>query len=386
MKIIDVAEFYAERGGGVRTYIDQKLRAAAAAGHQAAVVAPGPDDGEQERFGGRIIWIRSRPAPYDRRYYLLLDESAVHRILDREEPDIVEGSSPWTGGWFTARWPGRALKAFVFHQDPVAVYPHTFLDRVLSPQRVDGLFGWYWDYLRGLSRRFDMTVVSGAWLADRLQRFGVHQPTAVPFGIEKKVFSPRLRDDGLRCELLGKCGVGAQGRLLIAVSRHHPEKRLGTVLDAFRIASGGRAMGLVMVGDGPLRRWLERKAAGIPGVHVAGFIQDRRQMAATLASADALVHGSAAETYGLAVAEAICSGLPVVVPDRGGAADLAAPEYAERYPPGHASACATAIERLLARDPESLRSACATAAENRVLSIDDHFRLLFDTYAARLSG
>ena len=28
MKIVDVAEFYAEQGGGVRTYINQKLKAA----------------------------------------------------------------------------------------------------------------------------------------------------------------------------------------------------------------------------------------------------------------------------------------------------------------------------------------------------------------------
>ena len=35
MKIVDVAEFYAEQGGGVRTYVNHKLRAAAAAGHEA---------------------------------------------------------------------------------------------------------------------------------------------------------------------------------------------------------------------------------------------------------------------------------------------------------------------------------------------------------------
>ena len=51
-----------------------------------------------------------------------------------------------------------------------------------------------------------------------------------------------------------------------------------------------------------------------------GEIRDRALLARYYASADVLVHGSAAETYGLVVAEAICSGLPVVVPDRGGAA------------------------------------------------------------------
>ncbi|MBW2404536.1 MAG: glycosyltransferase, partial [Deltaproteobacteria bacterium] len=168
MKIVDVAEFYAELGGGVRTYINQKLEAGARAGHEVVVIAPGPEDGEEERLGGRICWVKGPPMPFDPRYYVLWRERAVHRILDREAPDVVEGSSPWSGGWFVARWPGRAVKTFIFHQDPVAVYPQTFLGHRLGIDRVDRMFGWYWAYLRSLSAHFDATVVSGEWLADKL--------------------------------------------------------------------------------------------------------------------------------------------------------------------------------------------------------------------------
>src|SRR5688572_12581663 len=118
MKLVDVNEFYAERGGGVRTYVDAKLAAGAALGHEVVVVAPGPEDREERRAGGRIVWIKSRPMPIDPRYYLLLRERAVHEVLDREQPDVVEGSSPWTGGVICARWRGSALRSFVFHQDP----------------------------------------------------------------------------------------------------------------------------------------------------------------------------------------------------------------------------------------------------------------------------
>ena len=41
MKIVDVAEYYAEEGGGIKTYIQSKMRAAEAAGHEVVVVAPG---------------------------------------------------------------------------------------------------------------------------------------------------------------------------------------------------------------------------------------------------------------------------------------------------------------------------------------------------------
>ncbi|MAQ18529.1 MAG: glycosyl transferase family 1, partial [Sandaracinus sp.] len=100
-----------------------------------------------------------------------------------------------------------------------------------------------------------------------------------------------------------------------------------------------------------------------------------------LASADALLHGSAAETYGLVVAEALVSGLPLVVPDRGGAADLAAPAYAETYPAGHPEAASRAIHRLLDRDPTELRAAALSGAQARVRSVDAHFDALFARYA-----
>ena len=71
-------------------------------------------------------------------------------------------------------------------------------------------------------------------------------------------------------------------------------------------------------------------------------------MARLYASADLLVHGSGAETYGLVVAEAISSGLPVVVPDCGGASDFAPRARSAVYRIGDSDACAAAILRLAA--------------------------------------
>jgi len=388
MKIIDVAEFYAERGGGVRTYIEQKLRAASAQGHDMLIIAPGPEDRVEARLGGRIVWIRSRPMPFDPRYYLLTRERAVHELIEREAPDVIEGSSPWTGGVFVARYRPRAAtpakrarKSFVFHQDPIAVYPQTLLGGWLGEGRVDGLFGPYWAYLRGLSRRFDVTVVSGYWLAERLARFGVHNPLAVPFGIDKSLFHAAQADVGLRAELIARCVAPPNAKLLVSVSRHHPEKRLGTLLEAVQLVAAKQPLAWVVYGDGPLSDWLARKARGLP-VHLAGVTRDRAFLARVMASADGLLHGSAAETYGLVVAEALSAGLPIIVPNRGGAADLARPAHAETYAAGDARACASAIERLLAREHAGLRQAALHASDTLVRSQEAHFADLFARYAA----
>ncbi len=381
MKIVDVAEFYAEKGGGVKTYIHQKLEAGAKAGHEIVVVAPGPTDAEEERLGGRIIWVKGPPLPPDPRYYILYREKAVHQILEREAPDVVEGSSPWTGGWFVARWRGAAAKAFIFHQDPVAVYPHTFLDRILKPGTIDRFFGWYWAYLRRLSSYFDSTVVSGFWLADKLRGFGLENPCAVPFGIEKHQFSPSRRDDAMRANFLRRCGLPDHGKLLMNVSRFHPEKRLHVLIESLKRFDGPTPAGLVIFGDGPLRKKIQKLAAKAPHVHLAGYTTSRDELAAALASGDAMIHGSAAETYGLVVAEGLCSGLPLIVPNTGGAADLAQPDYAETYRPGDVADCVAAMKRLLSRDPAALSRACATAAAEKVGTMEDHFEKLFEVYA-----
>ena len=42
MHIVDVSEFYSDFGGGVRTYVRQKLEASARAGIRTTILAPGP--------------------------------------------------------------------------------------------------------------------------------------------------------------------------------------------------------------------------------------------------------------------------------------------------------------------------------------------------------
>ena len=386
MKIIDVAEFYTDQGGGVKTYINQKLLAGTRAGHEIVVIAPGPKSGEEERLGGRIIWVKGPALPVDRRYHILWRESKVHEILDHEKPDVVEGSSPWTGGWFVARWKGDAVKTFIFHQDPVAVYPHTFLGKLMNYSMVDRLFTFYWHYLRRLSRRFDATIVSGDWLAERLKGFQIKNPMAVPFGIDKSISTPDRRNSEIRKKLLEGLGLPEDATLLMGISRHHPEKRLGTVFEGFKLASQSKKMGLVVYGDGPFRWMVKRQARGIKHLQLRGFKSDREELADILSSADFFVHGSAAETFGLVVAEAICSGLPVIVPDKGGAGDLAGKTFSETYEPGNSEELSKAILRILDRDRDQMVAACTDASKKDIGSMDAHFDLLFKVYIDLVNG
>lgn len=379
MKIVDVSESYSEHGGGVRTYVHHKLAAAARAGHEMVIVAPGHHDGEDVVEGGRIVWVKGPRSPFDDRYGLFTSAKAIHEVLDREDADVVEGSSPLGGGWAVSKWQGRAKKAFVFHTDPVAVWPETFLAPRFGFARVDRWSRPIWSGLRKMAGGYDATVVSGSWLGQRIEEHGVSGARVVPFGIDKRGFSPMHRDEQVRAQMLADCGLPPDADLLVSVSRLDPEKRVPTMLEGFRRASRQRPMGLLLFGRGAMERSIKRKIARTPGVHLAGYVGSREAMATAMASADVLLHGSAAETYGLVVAEAICSGVPVVVPDRGGAAALSGPGYSEGYAAGDAESCSRAILRLLARDRGQLRSACSAAAR-RIGTMDEHFERLFALY------
>jgi alpha-1,6-mannosyltransferase len=378
MRIADVAEFYAEAGGGVKTYIDAKLRAAAARGHELTVVAPRAEPGEEARDGGRVVWVKGPPVPGDRRYALFTSERRVHAVLDRVRPDVLEGSSPWGGGRFAATWPHARARAFVFHQDPVAALAHPLLDRAVPRDRIDRLASPLWRWLRRLAGRYDRTVVAGRWLAERLRGFGIANAVAVPFGVDPAPFRAARRDEGRRRAWLARAGLEPEAALLVAVSRHHPEKRLPCLIEAVRRLD--RPAALVVFGDGPARRAVERAAGSEPRVMLAGYTRDRDELAQDLASADAFLHGSAAETFGLVVSEALSAGLPLVVPNEGGAAEVAHPDIAETYPPGDAVACARAIGRLLDRDRDALAAAVRVAG-GRVRTLDAHFDELFALFA-----
>ena len=75
MRIVDVSAFYTPYGGGVRTYVEAKLRAAARFGHEIIVIAPGERHELVKRGPGAfLVSIPSPKLPVDGRYRYFHDE------------------------------------------------------------------------------------------------------------------------------------------------------------------------------------------------------------------------------------------------------------------------------------------------------------------------
>ena len=384
MKIIDIAEHYAELGGGVKSYINQKLKNAARLGHEMIIVAPGAENKEEEKHGGRIIWQKNPPLMMDKRYGVFKNQKAIYELLDKENPDIVEGSSIWSGGRAVKKWKGDALKLFIFHQDVIAAYAHTFLDKFMKRENIDKFFYPMWKYLQWVSNGYDHTIVSGDWLADRLNEHRINNPLTVPFGIDKTFFTKEKKSIEVRKELLASCDCDEDVALLIVASRFHPEKRLRTLFEAVNKVNLSRSVAMVVYGEGFLSQKDRAYAASSPTVRLAGFTKDREELATAYASADLMLHGSAAETFGLGVAEGLCSGLPVVAPSVGGAADLVGSKYGILYEPGNVDKCSSAIIEALDRPREDWDNNLKSVGSD-INSVEDHFDKLFELYEEKLN-
>lgn len=373
MKIVDVCAFYAPKGGGVRTYVEQKLAAGPALGHEIVIIAPGEyDHCEMRGPGARIEWVGGPRFPLDRKYRYFEDIAALHRCLDRERPDFVEASSPWRSALAVGDWLGPAPRALIMHADPVAAYAYRWFEGVASVTTIDRSLEWGWRYFRRLDRAFDVVVSASKSLSIRLRGAGLRRVMTNPMGVEAGLFSPTLRDSALRARMLARCALPPDASLLIGVGRHAPEKRWPMIVKAVMAVSFDRPVGLILVGDGRDRGRVMREIDGNPHIHLLSPIGNRLELARLMASCDALVHGCEAETFSMVAAEAAASGLPLIVPDRGGASDHAGTEGGFCFASADPADAARAIRRFIDRGSTLARPAPRTMMQ--------HFEQLFAHY------
>ena len=386
MRIVDVNEFYSPTGGGVRSYLDRKMALMSEMGHQQIVIAPGREDRVEERPGGaRIHYVRSPGIPFDSNYGLFWEAGPIHELLNYYDPDVVENCAPWRSAAIVADWRGDALRSWFMHNDNLETYPKRWFSRVASESTIERAFGWYDRYMNRWLDRFDTVVTNGPVLTERLRARGVRIDATMPLGIEREHFSPALRSPSLRAAMLEQCGLPEDAFLLIGVGRHHPEKRWPMVIDAVRRAGAKLPVGLVLLGLGPDTRTLERHIAESPHVRMFQPIYHRGQLASIMASADAFIHGCETETFGLVASEALASGLPLIVPDRGGASAVTRPEFGELFRSGDAYDCARAIVALASRDQTLLHRAAAIAAP-KVWSDREHAQALIAHYESLIDA
>jgi glycosyltransferase involved in cell wall biosynthesis len=122
----------------------------------------------------------------------------------------------------------------------------------------------------------------------------------------------------------------------VYIGRLGVEKSLALMAEAYRRLRMTRDDAhLILIGDGPYRQELTRLLDGLP-VTFTGFLEGD-ELPVAIASADAKLFPSCTDTWGNAPLEAQASGLPVVVSEIGGPAELMLPGETGLRIPGHSA-------------------------------------------------
>ncbi|GGM52832.1 GDP-mannose-dependent alpha-(1-6)-phosphatidylinositol dimannoside mannosyltransferase [Longimycelium tulufanense] len=351
MRIVQLANFYGPRSGGLRTALHHLGAGYVAYGNEVVLVVPGGRAGDEMMpTGVRRITLPAPRIP-GTGGYRAVDPWRVQRLLSELRPDRLEVSDRLTLRGM-GRWAAR-------HGVPSVVISHERLDRLLEQFLLPGKAARRmadWANTR-MAANYDTVVCTTGFARQEFNRIGARNVLRVPLGVDLVEFHPGRRDASLRAEL-----ARGSDALLVHCGRLSPEKQVERSVDALaELYECGHRVRLVIAGDGPRRAALERRAAGLP-VTFLGFVGARRSVARLLATADVSLAPGPHETFGLAALEALASGTPVVVSASSALREIVRPGCGAAVP-DHAPAFAGAVTNLLAVPEPSRRAAARARAE-----------------------
>ncbi|HEY7899634.1 MAG TPA: glycosyltransferase family 4 protein, partial [Caulobacteraceae bacterium] len=139
----------------------------------------------------------------------------------------------------------------------------------------------------------------------------------VPYAVDNARFASAVVD---RAAIRAKMGIADDKPVVLYAAKFSPRKRPDDLIRAAAaVKRAGSAFHLVMVGSGELEGRLRALAneLGIGDTHFPGFV-NQSDLPGLYAASDIFVLPSENEPWGLAVNEAMCAGLPVVVADEVG--------------------------------------------------------------------
>ena len=353
MRIAFVTESFLPATDGVVTRLRHTLDELDALGDEFMIVAPKYGEGPSSYAGAPIYRVPAVPFPPYPQIKMAPPNPSVGRALRRFRPDLVHVVNPFvlgaTGVFYARRI--RVPLVASYHTN-VTVYA-----RFYGLGFLDGL-GRSW--VRALHNRARINLCTSEATQEYLRSQGIRGVRFWPQGVDARRFHPDKFSKGSRVRLSN----GSPGeRLLLYVGRLGHEKNIAGLKKALLEVPGTR---LAVVGDGPARGELEREFRGTPTVFT-GMLQGE-ELAEAYASADAFVFPSTTETLGLAMIEALASGLPVIAARSGATHEVVSEgESGFLYEPGSGESFVSAVRRVLSDEALRLRlsDGARKAAEGR---------------------
>jgi alpha-1,6-mannosyltransferase len=345
VKILHLTNFYHNRSGGIKTYLDAKNDFLKSKGLPVLHVIPGERDVcTHPQPGVTVYEVASPPAPVNSDYRVIWNLATVTTIIMQEKPDIVEINDKYTLPYAAvfARLLGTAARTVGFVHE-----------------RLDDTLNLYWKppWLAALTAKTTMRIIAACYdhivcashfVAEEFKSYASKKTSVIPLGVDTETFHPENFDGELRQSLCDE-----DEALLLFAGRFAKEKNIRMLPEIMsELRDRGVKAKLLLVGKGPERQPLE----DIPGSEKIelGFVADRTRLARLKAISDVLIFPSLREPFGLAPLEALASGCPVVCVNSGGPTEYSGCAAVRTVEP-KADEFAAQIENLLLDDREKLR-------------------------------
>jgi len=307
MRIAQLANFVGPTSGGLRRAVDRLGRGYVEAGHDRLLIIPGPVDSVDCSGAGTVVTIASPSLSSG--YRMVVNTRKVRQVLEKFGPTSLEVSDKWTmtaAGWWAKK---RGVPAVLFSHERLDDMASMFLEIEVSPA-VHLLNRW-------LANVYDRIVVTtrysaGEWINTKASL------SVQPLGVDLEQFADGPREPGppgtLRLILAGRLSREKSPHLAVATAVELDRRGVDVQLNVY--------------GAGPHVEELRALAGGAP-VFFHGYVDSRTGLAGAYRAADIALSVCPAETFGLAVLEALACGTPVVTADRGGARELVDASSAE---------------------------------------------------------
>ena len=238
------------------------------------------------------------------RYNALLN-AGVLSALKKHKPDLILcGGYNYVASWGALWWARNRKVPFLLWSESNGEDQRRQLPAV--------------EFLkRQFLRRCSGFVVPGRAAFDYLKGQQVSdQPIFMaPNAVDNKAFANASKAARARATVHRE-ELGLPQRYYLFVGRLVPEKGVFELVNAYAKLSAQlrQQIGLVVVGDGPIRQQMQQLAAGVsPGnIVFSGFVH-QEELGIYYGLAEALVLPTYTDTWGMVVNEAMACGLPVIV-------------------------------------------------------------------------
>ncbi len=334
LRVADVALFYGERSGGIRTYLQAKASFAARTGAmEEHLIVPGP---REHHAGGRHELPSLRLATSNG-YRIPLGAARLQATLRALEPDVVLLHDPF--------WAPLGLTR-VAHElgAPVVAVHHTSV--ALTAHGLPGPTRLYAPLLRAWFRAAYRPVDAIMSAVDPGADAGRGAALGLRFGLHD-AFRPR---PALR-----------RGDHILYAGRLAPEKGIFALLEAAARAQDPWPMRIVGAGPSGAAVWARAQRLGLASrVEILPHEADPARLAAAYATAACVVMPGEHETFGLVALEAAASGGRVVA-CANAPSTVACGRLVHTFAPGDRAGMLAAIETAR-RTPVDHMAAAAVAA------------------------